>query len=235
MPGADENKEGNPGGSEDQNKGQNQNPGGSGAGGSGSEDDGIGSLEDAKKIIKDLRAENAKNRTKGKSQEDQLKTLGDQLGAIKKHLNIQDDVDPAEKLKVMATENEDLQFELSITQLARIHNIPLEQDKYFRFLVGERLAALQESGKEGEELSEEAIAEVIEEVNKVAGQKQDKPNGNRTGVDEKGGKKPVGGGSDAMTPEQFAKLSISEKSKMYLDNRTEYDRLLQAAKDKRLL
>lgn len=229
MPGADDENNNQPG-ADDKNKDQNQNPGGNGGGNNQGGDDEL-SLEDAKKIIKDLRKENANHRTKGKSQEDSLKSLGDQLASIKKHLNIKDDVDPAEQLKSLTEKSDNLELELTFTQLARQHSIPVENDEYFRFLMGKKLAGL----KDDEELGDDAIAEVVAEVQKFGGFKQEKPNGNRSGVDEKGGKKPNGGGNEAMTPEEFAKLNFNEKTKLFTDNKPEYDRLWKSAKEKRLI
>lgn len=204
------------------------------AGKAGGADDENLSPEDMKKIIKDLRKENAGHRTKGKSQEDAFKKLNDELGGIKKHLGIKEDQDPAEQLKELTSKSEALEFELSMQQLARANGIPVEHDDYFRFMIGKKIAAIEAEGKEGDELSEQAITEVVTEVQKYTGFKATKPNGNSSGVDDNV-KPPAGGGKEAMTPEAFAKLSMAEKSKLYVDNKPEYDRLLASAKNKRLL
>lgn len=220
MPGADDNNNPNPGDKDKNKEKPNPNPGDKGNGGSGDDLDGM-SPEDMKKVIKDLRKENAASRTKSKSQEDSFKTLSEQLSGIKKHLGIKDDVDPAEQIKGLTAKTEDLELELSLQQLARAHNIPVEHDEYFRFMIGKKTSAL----KDDEELGEDAIKEVVEEVQKYSGFKSAKPNKNGTGVDENGGgkKDPASGGGGGMTPEQFAKLNINEKSKLYVDNKPEYD------------
>lgn len=211
---------------------QNQNPGGDGGGNP--DDDENMSPEDMKKVIKSLRAENAKARTKGKSQEDSTKSLLEQINSIKTHLGIKDEADPAEQVKSLKSTNENLELELSLTQLARAHSIPVEQDDYFRFLMSKEISKLEKSGEDGQELSEDAINSVVEEVKKVSSFKAAKPNNNSTGVGDGDGGKPNGGSNDALTVEQFAKMSMAEKSKLFTDNKAEYDRLFKLAKEKRL-
>lgn len=238
MPGADDNNTNNnpnPGDADKNKNNQNPNPGDKGGGDPGADDNNEMSPEDMKKVIADLRKENAAHRTKGKSQEDSIAKLSEKLGQISKHLGLKDEeADPAVQVKELTSKTEALELELSLNQLARENGIPVEHDEYFRFLIGKKFAALEESGKEDEELSAEQIAEVVEEVKKYSGFKATKPNGNQTGVDEGGGKKPAGGG-DSMTPEQFAKLNYNEKTKLFTDNKAEYDRLYKAAKEKRLI
>ena len=206
-----------------------------GQGGQGGDKKPIASLEDALKVIEDLRKENAGYRTKGKSQEDTLSNLTEQLSSIKKHLGIEEQIDPVEQVKGLSSENEALQDELALMQLARMHNVPVEADEFFRFKISKKFAEL----KEGEELSEEAINEVLEDVQKYSAFNVEKPNGNSSGVGGKGGsgdgkKPPAKHNPSQLSAEDFAKMNLTQKSQLFVSNRAEYDRLYKAAKDKRL-
>ena len=190
------------------------------------------SPEDMKKVIKDLRAENAKSRTKGKAQEAEFKKLGDQLGAIKKHLNIEDEKSPEVEIVSLKEANDNLVFELSMNQLAREHDIPVEHDEYFRFLMGKEIAKLQENGKEGDELSDEQLEKVIAETKKYAGYKSEKPNKNGSGIpDGEGkGKKPSKDGESGVTAEQYKKMTLAEKNAIYTKDSALYNKLESEAR-----
>jgi len=212
---------------------QNNNPGGGGGGNqNNNNNNSIGSLEDALKVIGDLRKENASLRTSSKSQADDLKA---QLDGIKKHLGMKENEDPKEQLQKLSTNLEEMEMELTLSQLARTHGVPVEDDEYFRFKIGKKLDSL----KENEELSEDAIKEVMEDVKKYSGFRNQKPNNNSSGVnDGKGGSGNGGGGdgrTDQMTAEDFVQLKFHEQQKLFLENKAEYDRLRTAAINKGLL
>lgn len=233
MPGADDVKD-QPGADD---KDQKDSKDGKGAGaddgkdqGEGGDSAGFKSLEEANSEIKKLRAENAKNRTKNKGLEDQMKSLNGKFDALKKAFGgEEDDVDPETKVKDLAGKNEALSLEVSIMSLVNEHEIPKAQQKYFRFLLAEKLESL----KDDEEISDDDVAVIAAEVKKhgAAG-----GGSKSTSVgDGKGGGKDADAGDGKMTVEQFAKLSTVEKSIIYQKNPTEYNRLFSLAVEKRLL
>lgn len=218
MPGADDTKdqkpatppgEGNP---PDDGKPPGEEP-------EGGEDD-LGDFADPKKAmeeIKKLRKEAADRRTKAKEAETKFNALNAKLEKLSKLFGDEDEVDPETKLKTLQEEKEALEIEASIAHLSRVYQVPVEQDDYFRFLLSQRLGAL----KEGEELGEDELMEVIEKVKAVAA--PGKPSGG-TGL---GGQKPQPGAGEAVTVDQFKKMSTLEKSALYQKNPALYDKLRQ--------
>lgn len=218
MPGAkDQNQPGAGEKDENENDDQNQNPGGGDSGGS--NDDEL-SPEDMKKVIKNLRKENAKYRTQKQSQEDSFKSLSEQLGAIKKHLKIEDNVDPAEQIKSLTTSNESLEFELSMVNLARENEIPKDLDGYFRFEMQQALMKL----KDDEEMSDEAIQEIVEKVKKLSSAQGGGSNSSGVGG-KKPPQKPPEGGEKKPTVDEFKKMSLAQKNELYQKDRETYDKL----------
>lgn len=181
-------------------------------------------LDEANKEIKRLRAESADRRTKNKTLEESITSLSEKLGKINTHLGIKDDVDPAEQLQGLTAQNEQLSIEISLQQLARTQQIPVEHDEYFRFLIGKKFEAL----KEGEELSDEAINEVVAEVKKYSGFKGNKSTGLSGG--QAPAKNGEGGKGDEVTAEQFKKMSLVDKSKLFEENKELYLKLQKATR-----
>ena len=182
----------------------------------------------AKAEIKKIRAEAAKHRTRAKNLDGEIATMKSTLDKLKTAFGMEDDsVDPAEQLKAIQQQNENYQVELGIVQLARDNGITSDQDDYFRFLLSKRFDSLEE----GEELTEEDLQEIVQKSQSISGGKQ---NPASTGVGS-GSKVPAGASKGSVTPEMFAAMSLTEKSKIYTDDSALYSRLLTEAKAKRLL
>ena len=188
---------------------------------------GFKSIEDAEAEIKKLRKESADRRVKGKTQEDELKTLADQLGSIKKHLGIKDDVSPEETIKDLQTKYADLELKSALRELAFDNGIGKEDEEYFNFLISKKFESL----KDDEELPEAELQKVVDEVKakskgKAAGS---------TGVNDASKDKNPDGGAGETTVEQFVKMSTAEKQELFNKNQGLYDRLFNEAASKRLL
>lgn len=199
---------------------------GGGTGGNGSGDGAFTDIAKANEEIKRLRGENANRRTTNKELDAQLKAFSDTLGKVTKHLGIDEKADPVEVAKKLSETNQGLELEVSLLQLARTHNIPADQDDYFRFLLSKEFEKL----KDDEELSDEQIEAVVAKVNSVKA-----PAGsggeNKTGLGDKSGdgkKKdppPAGGGKNEVTLEQFKKFNVVQKSELYNSNKELYLKL----------
>ena len=242
MPGAKKQEE-----TDDKNKNKNKNggegddpgaddPSDDGTGGQG-DDDGAGGEdfsdpEKAKAEIKRLRDENAKSRIKNKKFETELSAQKGVVGKLKAALGIEDDAaDPETQIKDLKSQNENLVVQAAMNDLCDEHDIPSASKKYFKFLVSEEFAKL----KDDEEISDERVAEIAAEAKKVGGSGGKNPNSS-TGVDGNagGGKKPAGK-DDALDVAQFVKMNLGEKSALYTKNPSLYQKLMDEAKEKRLL
>jgi hypothetical protein len=178
--------------------------------------------------IKKLRAEAAKHRTRAKNLDGEMLTMKSTLDKLKQAFGGEDqEIDPAEQLQAIQQQNENYQVELGILQLAREHSISPDQDDYFRFLLTKKFEGLEEGG----ELTDEDLQEVIQKVQGVSGMKQ---NPASTGVNA-GKKDPAGNGKSSVSAEQFAKMTLTEKSKLYVSDAALYSRLLTEANEKRLI
>lgn len=179
--------------------------------------------------IKKLRAEAAKYRNKAKATDDQVKALNEKLGKLKTALTGEEDEgeDPEVAIGNLKQQNEALQMELSLQNLCSEHDIPGASQKYFKFLLNERFEALEE----GEELTEEDVAQVAEEARKLSG--SGGPRQNSTGLSK--GAKPNADDNKGQTIEQFSKMSVAEKSLLYTNNPNEYNRLFSGAREAGLL
>ena len=185
--------------------------------------------ESAKKLIKTLRDENAKHRTKNKE-------LGDKTGKLKKALVeagiIQDDEEaPEEKIKNLSETNQGLVLKSVLLEAAVEHSVPKSALKYFQFLIAEKLESLAD----GEELSEDDMAALAEEAKAVKGSGG---GGGNSSVDGKGkgkGDAPAPGGNGAITIDQFVLMNIAEKSVLFQKSPDVYNKLMSQARAKRLL
>lgn len=206
---------------------QNQ-PGADDDGGEGGEPKGPQTLEEAQALIKSLRKEAGDRRTENKSLKDKLTGYDNQFKQIKGHLGIKDEEEdtPENRIAALTQNNDQLQMDLSIMQLARENGIAPEDDKYFRFLLAEKFEGLGED----EELSEEALTEVLTQVQAVSKKKPASSTG------QGGGKKPNGEqDKGAVTVEQFAKMSLSQRTEIYDKNPTLYSELMSKARSSRLI
>jgi len=183
--------------------------------------------EAVKAEIKKLRKESADRRLKNKELTQKLTGFETTLGAIKSKLGLEDDeLTLEEKAERIQAENEQLQQQLFIGEIEQELGISKEQRKFFRFLLNEKLEALEE----GDELGEEELLQIVAELKETTGAKEVKSS---TGVTPKG--KTPDNGNNGLTVEQFAKMNVAEKSKLYQDDPAEYNRLFSEAREKRLL
>jgi hypothetical protein len=197
-----------------------------------SEDDGKGGeSEDSKldpkvqKMLKDLRDENAKHRTKNKE-------LGAQSAKLKQALVeagiIQDDEEaPEEKVKALSQENNSLAVKSALLEAAVEHGVPKDSLKYFSFLVSDRMSQLQD----GEEVTEEEIASLASEAKARSASKSGVQN---SSVGNSGKGTPNPGGKGDVTVDQFVRMNMGEKSKIFTENPALYDKLMSEARSKKL-
>jgi hypothetical protein len=182
--------------------------------------------------IKKLRDEAAKHRTKAKSLEDELGGMKGTLDKLKTVFggNEEEQVDPAEALQAIQAQNELLLVELSINQIAREYGISSDQDDYFKFLLNKKFSEMSE----GDEISEDDLHDVITNVKKIYGSGQ--PVKTSTGLNVNGNAPtPTNSTNSALTAEQFVKMSLAEKSKIYAENANLYSKLLNEAREQRLI
>ena len=205
--------------------------------GTGSQDDGDEGEDDsiysdpkkAAELVKSLRNENAKHRTKNKELGSKLAAMEGTLGKLKKAFGGEEDdeSDPAEKVAELSTANERLTMELHLRDIARESGVPAEREKYFRFLLAEKLEGLEE----GQELGEEDIAEAVKAATDGFAPKK-----TSTGVKPGAGDTPnPDSTSGEVSVDQFAKMNLGEKSALYIKNPDLYNKLFAAAASKRML
>jgi hypothetical protein len=181
--------------------------------------------EATRNYIKKLRRESAKYRTKASNLEGML---GQQSERIKKLAGGDDDDTPPEKrVEELGATASTLAFENAILQTAVDHGIGKEGLKYYKFLVQERM---QELG-EGEELSDDDLEEIADEARAKTTKTRAKTS--VTDGDSKSGKAP--GTKSGVTVEQFARMTIAEKTEFRQKSPDQYAALWNEAMDKRLL
>lgn len=176
--------------------------------------------ERTKKEILKLRKENKGLRT----ERNNSKTEAEKLKAsLKKVLGDEAEEDPEKVAEARAAENDDLKVRNSMLELALEHGVAKDQRDYFEFLLSKEISGL----KEGEELSDEAVQEIAEKAKAQGGGKG--PANSSTKGDAQNGKNNSGKKGE-VTEEQFAKMGITERTKLYRENRELYDRLMAASK-----
>jgi hypothetical protein len=180
----------------------------------------------AEEEIRKLRAENAKHRTKNRELDSRLATMDGTLNKLKAAFGgEEEEVDPAEMAVALHAQNEALQVELGISQLAMEHGISGESSNYFRFLLAQRFDGLDE----GEEVTEEDILGIVQEVQKFGGRK----GMNSTGLSTD--RRPNSDQASGVSVEAFAKMTVGEKTELFVKNEELYKQLFREAKEKRLI
>lgn len=181
----------------------------------------------AKKEIKGLRSESAKNRTKSKDLETRFSKLE---SGLKTALGIEDEEeDPAEVAASLQNQNSSLELRNVILGLALENGIGGDQLEYFEFLIGKGINSLDENE---EELSDEAIKAIVQ---KVKGQGQGPAD---SSVDDDQDQNPPGdgnGGESGISLEEFTSMSVLERSNLYTKDPTTYNSLFKQAKAKNLI
>ena len=175
----------------------------------------------AQNLIKKLRKENGDRRTETNNLKTRLEKIE---GGFKKIFGGDDaDADPEKQLEAVSGQFEQAVSENAILRLALSSGIGGGKLDYFQFLVEKKLGEL----KEGEELSEDDLEEVVEKA-RLSGTGK-KAN---TSVDEDGkkGDKSPSDKNGEVTQEEFNKMGMIQKSKLYQTNRPLYDKLMINAK-----
>lgn len=186
--------------------------------------------EEQKSYIEKLRKENAKWRNKSKASNAEMTKLQERLskleGGLKKVVGAddEDEVDPETQIQALSAKAQKIEFEKTLSDLAIEHGIGKETFRYFKFVVNEALEALDE----GEELDEDAIAELAIQAKRFG---TSKGTGSSVGTKGPGATQETG----AVTFEKFVKMSIQEKSALYGKSPELYNRLMSEAKEKRAL
>jgi hypothetical protein len=176
----------------------------------------------ARNEIKSLRNEAAGHRTSNKELKTKLDTFEQ---ALKKAGLVNEDLPPEKQLETVTAQAETLAIQNALLEIAVENGVPKDQFRYFSFLMNEKLGELGDD----EELTEEALTEVLEMVN-TAGAGKGSATSSFTGNG-----KDKGGGSDEVTLEAFSKMTIMAKSKLYQTDKATYDRLMSEAKSKGLM
>lgn len=184
--------------------------------------------EKTKAYIAKLRKENASARTKNKDLASKFKISEDQKKAILKAAGIEtEEDDPAEKIKTLSAQSDQLALRSTILESAIQQGIKADDLEFYQFLVSKALADL----KDEEELDEEKLAEIVKKVNKAS----TKGAGSSVGTGKDGKKPPNPEGNGEVTLDQFIRMSITEKSVLYEKNPDLYKELVAEAKAKRKL
>lgn len=179
----------------------------------------VGALPEwAQKELKDLRGESAKYRT-------QNKTLAERLEKLEKGLkgvfgeDEQDDSDPTEKVKTLSQVNSSLEVKNAMLQLALENGIGVDEYEFFEFKMGKALESLEE----GQEMTEDELTQIISGVKAKSG----KGPANSSPKDTV---KPPPASGGEVTQEEFNKMTITQKSKLYQTNAALYEKLMKNSK-----
>lgn len=177
---------------------------------------------DTKAYIAKLRKENASHRTKAKGLASEKQAADKKLAEVLKVLGITEEEKPEEKVKNLTQVTQAQSFRVGILELAVEHGIGKDSVEYFEFLVTKEAGKLEE----GEELSEDALKEIVAKVGKLGKGKAN------TGAGT-GQKPPTPGSSGEVTLDQFVGMSIMEKSDLYQKNPELYKTLMADARKKK--
>lgn len=185
--------------------------------------------DDTRKYIEKLRKESADRRTKANNLETKLNANTEQMAAIKKALGIEDGLSPEEELQVAQARMYEAQNDAYLKGIAIEQGISYDNYEYFQFLVNKRASELDEN----EELSEEALGEIVSEAKKRSQSAMSSTSVTTGSTDGKGA--PPSGEGDEVTIEAFVAMNISERSQLYTKNPELYSSLMAKAKEKRML
>ena len=182
--------------------------------------------EEAQKVIKELREENAKRRVEGKKLEDDFGGFKKKLASA---LGLDDEKDkPEEVAKRLLKEKNKIEAEHKLTTLAYGLGIKKDDIDYFSYLYN----SAQKNLDEGQTLPQKAFDDIVEKVNRVSGKSN-----NSSSV---GGSPPSDGegGSDdkeklgKTTLDEFLSMSFVQKSELCSKDAATYDKLSAEARKK---
>jgi len=195
----------------------------------------LGWTPEQRKYLADLRKENAGHRTKNKELDSKLSSVNERFSKIETGLkglfgDGDDKRTPEQQIEQLTAQNDNLALSNALRDVAWENDVSKEDYEYFEFLVGKKLNTL----KEGEELSDEQMAELATQSKTRKANSSTSVGG--TGPDGGGGKPPPPPDNDpegTPTVEDFMTMSLGEKSLLYGKFPKVYDRLAAAAKAKR--
>lgn len=199
-------------------------------GGKDSEADESGWDEKTKGYIKNLRSESASHRTKAKSLEGELGGLKDRFSKMESAMKVAlgldeaDKLSPEQKVEKLTVDRERIELRNAILESAMANGIGAEDLDYYEFLISKKTTAL----KDDEELSEEAMSEIVKTVRGKSG-KAATTSVTDTDTEKK---KPSTPGADEVGIDQFVAMSITEKSHLYSKNPDRYNALMAEARQK---
>lgn len=184
-----------------------------------------------KSYIQKLRNEAGKHRTKNKELVSAVKSEKERVKAILKAAGIEDESEaPEEKVKTLTTESQTLAFRNAVLESAVQHGIPGDDLEYYEFLVTKATSELED----GEELSDEALEAIVAKVKKTGGKGSANTSvGGKKGKDGKEAPKP--GESNEVSLDEFCRMSITEKSKLWEKHPDTYQQLMTQARAKKRL
>lgn len=177
--------------------------------------------EKTRNYIKKLRQESGGYRTKLKTSESNLSQVKRLLG-----LEAEDQTSPEQRIEALQQQTEAQQFQSAVLQNALEHGVGKDGLEYFTFL----LAKARDGLNDGEEVTEEEIAAAALE----AKAKSIKPKATSSVTPGNAGTPPPTTGGE-ITVEAFAKMGVTEKSKIFTEQPELYERLWKQMKEKKLI
>jgi archaellum component FlaC len=194
----------------------------------------LGWTDEQKAYIEGLRKESAKYRSRAKNLDGELQSVNQRLSKFESGLKNMfggeedQELTPEETIYQLQAHNEALEMQNAITEVALEYGVGAQDMGFFRYLLNERAAVMEE----GEELTEDDLEEIISEVRARGGQPA---NTSVTGdVTASGVDSPEADSGDGVTFEQFQTMSLGEKSALYQKSPDLYNRLAAAAKKARV-
>jgi len=178
--------------------------------------------EQTRSVIDSLRKESAKHRTSNKELSSKLEEMGGRFSKLEQGLKglfgeADPQATPEEQIQNLANKNQALETKTALLEIAFEHEVPKSEMKYFEFLISDEMSNL----KDGEEISAEKLSEIANEVKAKSA-----PTSTSVGTRTNTPKTPKGDtGNNGVTADQFAKMSISEKSALYAKDKETYTRL----------
>jgi hypothetical protein len=178
----------------------------------------------AQKELKSLRGESAKYRTDNKGLKDRLDNFEKNLKKVLGGEEEGDDEAPEVKIEKLQGHAQSLEVKTAFMEIAIENSISKAEYEYFEFLMGKALNGL----KDDEELTEEALEEIISKCK--TSEKKPAQSSVNNGQDGKGQKK-----DSSVSVEEFAKMTMTQKSALFQKNRELYNSLFEQAKSKKLI
>lgn len=180
-----------------------------------------------KAYIAKLRKENAKYRTAAKTNENLLNDTRSRLSQIAGG-DADEPEAPEVQIERLSNHVGALEFERALLELAVERGIDKGGMSYFRFLVADATSKLEE----GEEMADDMLDAIASEVQAKTGKTQ---RSTSVGTGEGGRTPPASGDTGGVTVQKFSKMSVVEKSELFVKNRALYDQLVSEAKEKKIL